>query len=240
MSHRAALLFPQARANIFISERNGDNQKEAFEIFSHEGDLESFGDLSWVDLVEKREDLSDCETASCALVRVVPVVIDVLVSPSSVVTEFCDGLSLGSDWEDVIPQSFSFFKKRALCCTSNARRDEVRRLTRESAPDDEQKGDTAHTYAKFVHHLLSGAGKLRRGRQMMDCERTLIPRTKQLSEGSYSVKVEVEELEGLLGPEDVDVDFRRIMKEARDETGRKIFETFSSDNLRIFLVAEWS
>ena len=48
----------------------------------------------------------------------------------------------------------------------------------------------------------------------------------------------MEELEGLLGPEDVDVDFRRILKEARDERGRKIFETFSSNDLS-FLVAEW-
>ena len=53
----------------------------------------------------------------------------------------------------------------------------------------------------------------------------------------FSVKVRVEELEGLLGPEDVDVDFRRILKEARDERGRKIF--LSSDDLS-FLVAEWS
>ena len=58
-------------------------------------------------------------------------------------------------------------------------------------------------------------------------------------ERSYSVKVRVEELEGLLGPEDVDVDFRRILKEARDERGRKIFETSSSEDLS-FLVAEWS
>ena len=53
------------------------------------------------------------------------------------------------------------------------------------------------------------------------------------------MKVRVEELEGLLGPEDVDVDFRRILKEARDERGRMIFETFSSDDLSL-LVAEWS
>ena len=33
-------------------------------------------------------DLSDCEPDSCAHVRVVLVVTDVLVSPSSVVTEF--------------------------------------------------------------------------------------------------------------------------------------------------------
>ena len=53
------------------------------------------------------------------------------------------------------------------------------------------------------------------------------------------MKVEVEELQGLLGPEDVDVDFRRSLKEARDERGRKIFETFSLDDLS-FLVSEWS
>ena len=49
----------------------------------------SCGGLSWEDLLEKPEDLSDCEPDSCAHVRVVPVVTDVLVSPSSVVTEFC-------------------------------------------------------------------------------------------------------------------------------------------------------
>ena len=59
-------------------------------------------------------------------------------------------------------------------------------------------------------------------------------------EESYSEKVEVEELEDLLGPEDVDVDFRRIMKEARNERGRNIFDTFSSDGFSDFLVAEWS
>ena len=75
----------------------------------------------------------------------------------------------------------------------------------------------------------------------MECERerTIIARTKQFLERSYSVKVRVQELEGFLGPEDVDVDFRRILKEARDERGRKIFETFSSNEMS-FLVAEWS
>ena len=37
------------------------------------------------------------------------------------------------------------------------------------------------------------------------------------------MKVRVEELEGLLGPEDVDVDFRRILKEARDEKRAQYF-----------------
>ena len=70
-------------------------------------------------------------------------------------------------------------------------------------------------------------------------KRTIIARTKQFFERRYSVKVRVEELDGLLGPEDVDVDFKRILKEARDERGPTIFETFSSDDLS-FLVAEWS
>ena len=39
-------------------------------------------------------------------------------------------------------------------------------------------------------------------------ERTLIARTKQFLERSHSVKVQVEEFEDLLGPDDVDVDFR--------------------------------
>ena len=51
---------------------------------------------------------------------------------------------------------------------------------------------------------------------------------------SYSVKVEVEDLEDLLGP-DVDVD--RILKEARDERGLETFETFTTNGLSEFLVA---
>ena len=91
---------------------------EVFDISCQGADLESCGDLSWEDPLEKHEDLSDCEPDSCAHVRVVPVVTDVHVSPSSEVTEFCDGSCRCSDWEFVEPQSFSFSKKSALCCTS--------------------------------------------------------------------------------------------------------------------------
>ena len=75
---------------------------EAFEILCQERDLESCGDLSWKDFLDETEDLSDRESA---------------VSPSSVVTEFCDGFSCCSDWDFVEPQSFSFSKKRAHSCT---------------------------------------------------------------------------------------------------------------------------
>ena len=82
---------------------DGLSSVEAFEIFSQGRDLESCGGLSWRDLLEKHEDLSDCETEARAHVRVVHDVIDVLVSPSSVVTEFCDGFSCCSDWDFVGP-----------------------------------------------------------------------------------------------------------------------------------------
>ena len=48
-------------------------------------------------------------------------------------------------------------------------------------------------------------------------DRTVIARTKQYLEENKSLKVEVEELESLLGPDDSDVDFRRILQEARDD-----------------------
>ena len=41
--------------------------------------------------------------------------------------------------------------------------------------------------------------------------------------------VDIEELETLLGPDDIDVDFRRILEEARVEKRCAIFETLSTD-----------
>ena len=66
------------------------------------------------------------------------------VSPSSVVTEFCDVSSMCSDREFVEPQSFSLSKKRAHCCT-----DTQEEMRYEGSPVKA----TAYTYAKFVHLL---------------------------------------------------------------------------------------
>ena len=101
----------------------GSFSVEAIDIFSQGGDLESCGGLSWEDLLEKHEDLSDCESETRVHVPVVPYVIDVLVSPSSVVTEFCDGFSCCSDCEFVEAQSFSFSKKACSLLDSYAGRD---------------------------------------------------------------------------------------------------------------------
>ena len=51
---------------------------------------------------------------------------------------------------------------------------------------------------------------------------------------------EVKELEDLLGPDDVDVDFKRILEEARDEKGCAIFETLSIDGPSEFVVVSRS
>ena len=45
---------------------------EAFDIFGQGRDVESVGDLSWEDPLQKLDELSECGPVSCALVRVVP------------------------------------------------------------------------------------------------------------------------------------------------------------------------
>ena len=71
------------------------------------------GGLSSRDFLEKPEDLSDLEPETRVDVSVVLGVTDVLVSPSSVVNELCDGFSCCSNCEFVEPQSSSFSKQRA-------------------------------------------------------------------------------------------------------------------------------
>ena len=51
----------------------------------------------------------------------------------------------------------------------------------------------------------------------MECERQ--NETKQYLEESKNLKVEIEELESVLGPDDTEVNFRRSLEEARGENG---------------------
>ena len=86
---------------------------EALNICSQGEDLDSCV-FSWSDLVEDLGELLDCDPGTRMEGLVVQVVIDVLVSPSSVVTEFCDGVSLESDWELVEPQSLFFLRTTSV------------------------------------------------------------------------------------------------------------------------------
>ena len=155
--------------------------------------------------MEKTGDLSDVEPDTRAHVRVVPDVTDVLVSPSSVVTEFCDGFSCCLDWEFVNRSPFSFSRKHAHCCT---------------ATQEEMRYESTQVKAPPLSRRRT--------------------RTKRYLEETRSIKVDIEELEDLLGPDDVVVDFRRRLKEARDEEGCATFETFSTDGVSEFLVASRS
>ena len=94
-----------------VKRRDGLDSVVTSEIFSQGRDLESCGGLSWEDLWEKPEDLSDLEPGTSAHVCVVPDVTDVPVSPSSVVNELCEVSSRCSDWDFVKPQSFPFSEK---------------------------------------------------------------------------------------------------------------------------------
>ena len=82
---------------------------KAFEIFCQEGDVESCGDVSWEDLWTI---LRTCLIVSLIRARV-PLLIDVPVSPSSVVTELCDVSPCGSDWGLWNRSPFLLLKKRA-------------------------------------------------------------------------------------------------------------------------------
>ena len=64
--------------------------------------------------MEDPGELLDCDPGTRMEGLVVPVVIDVLVYPSSVVTEFSDEVSGESDWEFVETQSSSFSKECTL------------------------------------------------------------------------------------------------------------------------------
>ena len=144
------------------------------------------------DLLQKAEDLSDYELDSRAQVHVVPDVTDVLVSPTCVVTEFCDGFSCCSDWEDVEPQSFSFSEERAHCftCAQEERMYESSQVkaspisrSRMRPPTPLQNSNDAFEEAqeRFVVDDQMWSAR----------ERTIIARIKQYLEERYSEQVEV-------------------------------------------------
>ena len=114
---------------------------EAFDIFSQGEYVESCGGVSWSDLLEKPDDLSDGEPETGTVVSALPVVTDVLVSSSSVVTECYEEVSVDSDWEFVEPQSFSFSQKALVCLCGESGRNELRRVASKNASDIQKKDD---------------------------------------------------------------------------------------------------
>ena len=164
--------------------------------------MESCGDVSWEDLLEEPEDLSDNDPVSCELVRAVPDVIDVPVSSSSVVTELCDVSPCCSDREFVVkPQSFSFSKKRAHCCTDT--QEEMRYEGSPVIAPPLSRRMTPHTHVQnsYTSFARDHGRYEEEGRGWNARERTIIARTKKFLERSRSVKVQVEAYGSQANPE---------------------------------------
>ena len=148
------------------------------------------------------ESLRTCLTVRL-LVRAMPGgsdVIDVLVSPSSVIIELCDVSPCRSDGEFVEPHSSSFSKKRAHCCTDTREEMRYEGSTITTPPLSRRMTPPTLVQNSCTSFVRDHGRYEEEGRGWNARERTIIARTKQFLERSFSVKVRVEELEGLLGP----------------------------------------
>ena len=167
---------------------------EAFVILSQGRDLERCGDLSWEDLLDKTQDLSELEWEAWVFV---PEVTDVPVSPSSVVTEFCDGSSCCSDWDFVEPQSL-FSKKRAHSCTVTQEGTWFEEPQVTAPPLSRRRIRPPTPLQKSCSSFQEEQGEFRSGRPDAECERQNDHCKDETVPGRKSEFIE--ELESLLGP----------------------------------------
>ena len=108
--------------------------------------------------------------------------------------------SCNPDWEFVEPQSFSFSKKRAHCCT--ATQEEMRyESTQVKAPPLSRRRRMMPPTPLQNSNDTCGEeqGRFKVEDQMWSArERTIIARTKRYLEETRTIKVDIEELEDLL------------------------------------------
>ena len=153
-------------------------------------------------LLEEPEDLSDCEPASCELVRAVPDgsgVIDVPVSRSSVVVLFPSVGLMGNLWN-----RSHFLSPKSVHIVV-----QIRGKSSDNASAFKKKDDAAHTCAKFRYLVCEGPWKVRRRTKSMECERKNNDREgKTVSGKKFQCEGEGGRIGRFLGPQDVDVEFR--------------------------------
>ena len=167
-------------------------------------DLESC-DFSWSDLLEDPGELLDCDPGIRMEELVVLAVTDVLVSPSSVVTEFCDDVSMESDREFVEPQSSSFSKKKNARWLDWVDSQEEMRYEgsplkapppfrrRMMPPTPQQSSSTS------IEEMQWQTGMEEQGSSWSARERTVIARMENYLNKSDDMKLEIEELDLLMG-----------------------------------------
>ena len=191
-------------------------------------------------------DLSGCapEVSSGVLVAT-----DVLDFPSSLVV-MSEAFLSDSDWEIVEPQSFSFSKKRHAVCVEN-QEDMNYEGTPVKAPPASRRKIMPHTPQQSLQPSIEAMHLQTEEEDQESCscemefegehrwtarDRTVIARMEQYLNKNDNMKVEIEELEFLLGPEDPEVHLRHILRYARKKKGGRIFEVFSSKWLSEFLI----
>ena len=158
------------------------------------------------------------------------VVTDVPVFPSSVVTEFCGDVSLDPDWEFDEPQSFPFSKKRPF--SEKVSQETMRYegssvkappLTRRRMMPSTPQQNSNSSYDKLQWQTEMEV----EGSSWSSCERKVIAKIEAYLNKHDNVKVEVEELKLMVGPEDSEVNLRKISMNA-SKSGRKCFEILST------------
>ena len=128
---------------------------------------------------------------------------DTRESPSFVVAEFC-----WSDSEFVEPPTFSLSKKRAHSCTVTQEEMRFECSPVKAPPLSRRRMRPPTPLQNSNYSFGEEQERFEVEDQMWSArERTIIARTKTVP-GRKEKQVEIEELKTLLGPEDIDVDFR--------------------------------
>ena len=182
---------------------------------------------------------------SCGLSDCVPqvsfgvaVVIDGLVSPSSLVV-MSEALLSDSDWEIVESQSFSFSGTRQAVCLENQEHMNYDGTLVKAPPVFRRKifpptlQQSLHPSIEAVQLQTEVEGQESDSYEMEyegqhrwpTRDRTVIARMAHYLNENDNMRVEIEELEFLLGPEDSE----EILRYARRTKGGRIFEIFGSN-----------
>ena len=169
-----------------------------------------------------------------------PVVTDVLVSASSTVAVTCEGVSSDSGWEFVEPQSFLFSKKASSLLCGESRTYELSTDASKKTPLASRRRMMPALAAASLYPSIEATRWLAvvedQGIGWNARDRTVIAKLEKYLNESDCLKLEIEELELLLGPEDSEVHLRHILRNGSRRGGR-IFEIFSSKEKSKHLVA---
>ena len=175
--------------------------------------------------------VSDCDSGTGTSVPVVLVVAAVLVSPSSVVTEVCDGFSLDSDREFVEPLSFSFSRKRSSVLAENQGEMGYEGSPVKAPPNTRRRimPPTPQQFSFSSTDESQWQADLEEQPSIWNTrERRVIAAPENYLGESDNVKVENQALEQLLmDPDDSEVCLKKILAHA-SRTGSNMFEIFST------------